>query len=185
MLLCLIGSIDAMAGDIRIRQARPADRTALREAIIELQEFERRLSDTRRPGEEIADAYLARMEGEVSRGGAILVAEIDGAFVGFAACQLREVDYVAETPESNRFGYISDICVLPAWRGRRVARLLLEAAERHLGPLGITRLRIHVLANNPSARRSYEHAGFDAYEVLYEKAVDSRGHRDPPAEPIR
>lgn len=174
-----------MAGDIRIRQARPTDRAALRAAVIELQEFERRLSDTRRPGEEIADAYLARMESRAAHGGAILIAESDGAFAGFATCELREVNYVAETADSNRFGYVSDICVLPAWRGRRIAGLLLEAAERHLAPLGITRLRIHVLANNPSARRSYEHAGFVAYEVLCEKAVGSRRHRDPPPGPIR
>ena len=186
MLLCLIGSIDAMADDIRIRQAGPADRAALREAIIELQEFERRLSDTRRPGEEIADAYLARMESRAADGGAILIAETDSAFVGFVTCQLQEADYIAETPDSNRFGYVSDICVLPAWRGRRIARLLLEAAERHLAPHGITRLRVNVLANNPSARRSYEHADFVAYEVLYEKATGpSCRHRDPPADPTR
>lgn len=171
MLLCLIGSIDAMANDIRIRPAQPADRAALREAIIELQEFERRLSDTRRPGKEIADAYLARMESRASDGGAILIAEAGDAFVGFVSCQLCEVDYIAETPDSNRFGYVSDICVLAAWRGRGVARVLLEAAERHLAPLGIARLRINVLANNASARSSYEHAGFAEYEVLYEKLV--------------
>jgi len=178
-------SIDAMANDIRIRQAGPADRAVLREAIIELQEYERRLSDTRRPGEEIADAYLARMESRAAHGGAILIAEAGGAFAGFITCQLHEVDYIAETPDSNRFGYISDICVLPAWRGRRIARLMLEAAERRLAVLGITRLRINVLANNISARRSYEHAGFAAYEVLYEKAVSSRWHHDPPTDPIR
>jgi ribosomal protein S18 acetylase RimI-like enzyme len=183
-----LGSIDAMANDIRIRQAVPADRAALRAAIIELQEFERRLSDTRRPGEEIADAYLARMEMRAAHGGAILVAAVDGVpppsreacFAGFVTCQMQEFDYIAETPDSNRFGYISDICVLPAWRGRRIARLLLEAAERQLAPLGVTRLRINALANNASACRSYEHAGFVAYEVLYEKPVSTRRGDSPP-----
>jgi ribosomal protein S18 acetylase RimI-like enzyme len=178
-----------MPDDIRIRQAGPADRAALREAIIELQEFERRLSDTRRPGEAIADAYLARMESRAAHGGAILIAEADGTFVGFVTCEFREVDYIAETPDSNRFGYVSDICVLPAWRGRQIARLLLEAAERHLAPHAITRLRINVLANNTSARRSYESAGFVAYEVLYEKAIGAQvvsgRHRDPPPNALR
>jgi len=186
MLFHLGRSIDAMANDIRIRQAGPADRAALREAVVELQEFERRLSDTRRPGEEIADAYLARMESRAADNGAILIAEADGAFVGFVTCQLQEVDYIAETPDSNRFGYVSDICVLPAWRGRRIACLLLEAAERHFAPHGITRLRINVLANNTSARHSYEHSGFVAYEILYEKTMGiSCRHRDPPADPVR
>ena len=148
MLLHPFGSIDAMPDHIRIRRAGPADRAALREAVIELQEYERRLSDTRRPGEEIADAYLARMESRAAQGGAILIAEASGTLVGFVTSQLRDVDYIAETPDSNRFGYISDICLLPASRGRRIARLLLEAAEPHLAPHGITRLRSNVLANN-------------------------------------
>ncbi len=190
MLLRTFGSIDAMADDIRIRQAGLADRAALRAAIIELQEFERRLSDTRRPGEAIADAYLAWMQAEAANGGTILIAEVDGTFVGFVACQLRQVEYIAEMPDSNRFGYISDICVLPAWRGRRIARLLLEAAEHHLAPLGVTRLRINALAHNASACSSYEHAGFVAYEVTYEKAMpDTLGglprHRDPSPDPNR
>jgi ribosomal protein S18 acetylase RimI-like enzyme len=178
------GWSNAMTEDIRIRHAGPADRAALRGGIIELQEFERQFTDTRRPGEAMADAYLAWMEAEVSRGGAILVAEIDGVFVGFAACQLREVDFIAETADSNRFGSISDICVLPAWRGRRIAGLLLGAAERHLAPLGVSRVRINVLARNRSARQAYENAGFVAYEVLYEKPTDigppSARHPDSP-----
>jgi ribosomal protein S18 acetylase RimI-like enzyme len=185
----VVGVNRSMSDNIRIRKARPADCAVLREAIVELQEFERRLSDTRRPGEDIADAYLARMESRAGRGGAILIAEVDGAFAGFVTSQLQEVDYIAETPDSNRFGYISDVCVLPAWRGRGIARLLLEAAERHLAPLGITRLRVHALADNASARRSYEQAGFVAYEVLYEKSVHapaiSPRHRDPSPDPAR
>jgi len=55
----------------------PADLPNLRLAMVELQEHERRLdATTRLPGEQIADAYLARLRQEVAeKRGAILIAE--------------------------------------------------------------------------------------------------------------
>jgi len=138
---------------------------------MELQDYERRLHSTRLPGEEIADAYLDWMLKQAAEDGALLVAEINGAFAGFVAGWIEQQHNLAETPHSNRFGYISDICVLPAYRGKRIATLLLAAIEQHLTRLGITYLRINVLAANTSARKSYERSGFGLYEVMYEKQL--------------
>jgi hypothetical protein len=44
---------------LTIRDAGPMDRAELRRAVVELQEHERKLHDTRLPGEQTADAYLA------------------------------------------------------------------------------------------------------------------------------
>jgi hypothetical protein len=41
-----------------IRPATPADRTHLRQAIVEPQDYERMRQATRLPGQQIADAYL-------------------------------------------------------------------------------------------------------------------------------
>jgi GNAT superfamily N-acetyltransferase len=57
---------------------------------------------------------------------------------------------LADTADSNRVGYVSDICVMPAYRGRRIAVELLSAIERHLARTGITRVR---LASLPRTRR--------------------------------
>ena len=104
--------------------------------------------------------------------GVVLVAEKEGNFVGFVSGWIEESENIAETPESNRFGYISDICVLPAFRGQRIARQLLAAIEWYLWRAGVTRLRITALAVNPSAQAAYEHAGFAPYEIVYEKAAN-------------
>src|SRR5271163_3677948 len=72
-----------------IRQATPSDRSQLIAAIIELQEHERRLHDSLRPGVEIAAPYLASIEARAARQGAILVAETDEGFVGFVAGWIR------------------------------------------------------------------------------------------------
>jgi ribosomal protein S18 acetylase RimI-like enzyme len=92
-----------------------------------------------------------------------------GVFAGFAAGWIVQEEYLEETPDSNRFGYISDVCVLPAFRGRRIVARLLEALEVRLSLNGIMRIRLSALAANKAARTSYERLGYAAYEIVYEK----------------
>jgi ribosomal protein S18 acetylase RimI-like enzyme len=157
--------------DLTIRPATPADQPDLRAAIVELQDYERRLHSTRLPGAEIADAYLAWLLPRAAATGAVLVAESGGMFVGFVAGWVEEDENLAETADSNRFGYISDICVMSAFRGQRIAKRLLAAIEQQLRRGGVTRLRINALAANMSARASYQRAGFAPYEILHEKVI--------------
>ena len=156
---------------VTIRDAGPMDRVQLRRAVVEIQEYERRLHNSRLPGEQIADAYLAWIENQIGKGGALLIAEIDRRFVGFVAGWIEHSDAIAETVDSNRFGYISDVCVTPDHRGQRIASRLLCAIEERLSRTGITRIRICSLTANASARRSYERAGFVPYEITYVKSV--------------
>jgi GNAT superfamily N-acetyltransferase len=157
-----------------IRSATDADRPCLRRAIVELQDYERMLHATRLPGEQVADAYLDWMLHKVEASGAALVAEANRIFVGFVAGWVEEAENIGETPDSKRVGYIADIFVMPEFRGRQIALQLLERIERHLGRLGVTRIRITSLAANKSARAAYEHAGFAQYEIVYEKTRDVR-----------
>jgi ribosomal protein S18 acetylase RimI-like enzyme len=163
-----------MSDPVTIRQAGAADRPQLLRAVIELQDHERRLHATRLPSAEIADAYLAWLESRALDSGAILVAEIEGRFAGFASGWIEQDDNIAETPDSNRFGLISDICVMPAYRGRHIAAGLLAGLEQHFDAAGVTRLRIASLAVNRAARTCYERAGFAPYEILYEKPIGER-----------
>ena len=156
---------------IAIRPTNPLDRPQLREAFVELQEHERRLHASRLPGEQIADAYLEWMVKQAAATGAVLVAEIDGAFAGFVAGWVVDENHIADTPDSRRFGLVSDICVLPAYRGRRLASRLLAAIETHFSSKGVTRVRLGVLAANAEARTSYERSGYTAYEIIYERIV--------------
>jgi ribosomal protein S18 acetylase RimI-like enzyme len=168
-----------MSGHI-IRKATAYDKGALRGAVAELHEHERRLSPTRLPGEGTADAYLVWMLATTAQqGGAVLIAEHDGAFAGFAAGWIAEENNIEETADSNRFGLVSDICVLPPFRGRRIASRLLEALTMHLAAGGVSRFRLGVLEANMAARTAYERSGFAPHEIVYEKVV---GARDEPSE---
>ena len=160
--------------ELAIRTATLSDRGGLRAAVVELHEHERRLHNSRLPGEETADAYLDWMLAEAQQGGgAVLVAEIGGGFAGFAAGWIAEDNIIEETPDSNRYGYVSDVCVLTPLRGRRIASALLEALEERLRSGGVARIRLSALAANVAARKVYERSGFKPYEVVYEKVVGS------------
>jgi GNAT superfamily N-acetyltransferase len=160
-----------MLDALRIRPATPADRADLRRAIMELQDYERHLHDSRLAGELVADRYLDWMQRRSESDGIILVAESDGAFAGFVAGWVEHAANAGETAEANRFGLISDVCVMPAYRGRRLATRLLGAIEHYLRRAGVVRLRIAALAANRSARQSYQHAGFVPYEIIHEKLI--------------
>lgn len=156
-----------------IRSYRDEDRASLRQAFVALQEAERALHDSRLPGADIATPYLDWMQTRVAtRDGAILVAETDGVFQGFVACWVMHTDHIIETLESNRHGYVSDICVLADWRGQGIAAHLLAAAETHLARQGVTRVRIGSLAANQSALSAYRKHGFAPYEVVLEKRLE-------------
>ena|SRR5215471_5683775 len=128
--------------------------------------------DSRLPGAEIAAAYLRHLgESTAQNNGAIWVAELDGVFAGCAACWVVLECNVAETADSNRFGYVADTYVIPRLRGCGVAAHLLQAAESHLRAAGVARMRIAALADNASALRAYAKHGFESYEVVMEKRV--------------
>jgi ribosomal protein S18 acetylase RimI-like enzyme len=163
--------VEIVGETLSVRLAQASDKADLRAAVAELHNAEGRLHDSRLPGDETADAYLAWMLVEAARDGAIFVAEAGGVFAGFAAGWIVQEDYVEETPDSNRFGYVSDVCVLPAFRGRRIVARLLEALEARLSLSGIKRIRLSALAANKAAQKSYERLGYAAYEIVYEKAA--------------
>lgn len=163
---------------VEIRSYEPADRPVVLRALIDLQNFEVPLHDSRLPGETTMEPYLDRMLRELEEGrGTIFIAELDGEFAGFVGWLVAEDDAVQETPDSNRYGYIKDIFVAPRHRSQGVAQRLLATAEQYLAKTGVTRLRLNVLANNLTARRAYERYGFEQYEMVYEKRIRQSADR--------
>lgn len=160
-----------MPSEITVRPATAADHGALKAAIVDLQEYERALHDSRRPGLTIVDAYVPELvQRTAERQGVIVIAEeTGGRFVGYAAGWVQEDDTLAETPDSNRYGYVFDCYVIPAKRGLGIAGHLLTAMEAHLWTTGVTRIRIGSLATNLAALQAYRRQGFVAYEVVLEK----------------
>lgn len=156
-----------------IRPYEDRDRAAVTAALIDLQEHERALHDTRVPGAGAIEIYVAGLLQEIAaKSGAMFVAERAGKFVGVVTGYIEDDKTVMETADSCLYGYCSDIYVAPAERGSGLAQRLLDVMERHLAAQApIRRFRINALAVNRLACRAYEKAGFTPYEVLYERLV--------------
>jgi ribosomal protein S18 acetylase RimI-like enzyme len=170
---------DLETNSVIVRSAQAEDGPALLRSITDLQNAEHGMHDTRVVGTpEFARAYLRRIEARArANAGAILVASTRSGrsgsheIVGFAAGWIERVDNVAETEDSNVFGYISDIYVVPARRGERIAGLLLAALEEHIARSGVRRVRIGLLAENAAAYAAYCRHGFRPYELVLEKRL--------------
>ncbi len=158
-----------------IRRATAADRAALIAMMTAFQDFETTLHANRRPGAEIAADYLAILEREVAaKRGAILVAERAGAAVGFVCCWADHDDDELIHAETRPHGYIADVFVTAAERGRGVGGALIAAAEAYLAGLGFARVQLITLAANTVACAVYEHLGYRAYEITYEKPLGGK-----------
>jgi ribosomal protein S18 acetylase RimI-like enzyme len=81
-----------------------------------------------------------------------LVAEVDGAVVGYIA--------VGRTHDESGDGELYAIYVLPDSWGTGVGRALMTAGEERLRALGHEDAHLWVLDDNPRARRFYEAAGW-------------------------
>jgi ribosomal protein S18 acetylase RimI-like enzyme len=85
----------------------------------------------------------------------VFLAYSRGWAVGLATC-FRGFSTFAALPIIN----ISDLAVLPEYRGRGVGRSLLAAVEKKARALGCCKLTLEVRENNQLARRTYEREGF-------------------------
>jgi ribosomal protein S18 acetylase RimI-like enzyme len=159
---------------LTIRPAAAADRPWLVEAMAAINDHERRLHDSRRPGADCADAYLAQTEAAIAReGGSLLLAVRDGKPIGMIAFRITRGDVAAETADSNVAGYVSDLFVAESERGNGLAARLLEEAERYFRHAGLRRMRIGSLAANTPAVRAYRKFGLTDYELVLEKRLTS------------
>ena len=158
-------------GVMQIRDAGPDDKPALIRFMGLLQDVERRLHPSRRPGGDIAASHLGYLENVVrEQEGRLLIATIDGTPAGFLVCYVEEFeDYLHQADKI--VGWISDIYVDESCRGRGVSTALLKVAEQHFSECGLTKVLISFLANNELARTAYDQAGFRPYELIYEKPV--------------
>jgi GNAT superfamily N-acetyltransferase len=159
---------------VKIEEANAADRAFVVESLAELQGHEARLHDTRKSGEPaLCQAYFDEIAARArANNGALLVASVEARRAGFLCYWIQQNAAMLEVEDSNRAGYVSDIFVVPEHRGSGIAGLMLEEAARRLRhDASIKLLRICSLAMNSSAVAAYGNAGFQPYEIIFEKLL--------------
>ena len=87
----------------------------------------------------------------------VLVAERDGAVVGYTYAGVEGPDYMSLRGPA---GVLHDIVVDPAHRGLGIGRVLLHAALAALAALGAPRVVLSTAERNEAAQRLFARAGF-------------------------
>ena len=124
------------------------------------------------PGESMATSYLDHLLRECAEcDGTILVAEVDGAVVGFATVLARVVSEELDEPPGS-YAIVTDLAVLESMRRRGIGAALLAESEKYAKAAGATELRIGVLSQNRPARDLYLAVGFTPYTETLSKRLD-------------
>lgn len=161
---------------IRIRRATPADEAAIDQWQRSLQDPGEyiQLDAGLRDHEAVRQQYLNWLrqprEKKVPVGWERidLVAVDDvGGICGYAALNFGVKDGLTGLPEA----YMSEIHVWPEYRGRGVAKGLIDMAEAYALQRGVSHLSLHVSAANASAQRLYRNLGFQDETVKMTKRV--------------
>lgn len=155
-----------------IREYRPEDAQQVEKCFVELQDFLHRLEPTVLEGK-AAKKYLDYMFASCAETqGKVFVAEVDNQIVGFVSLWVK-VKSEALDEEPAEYAFISDLVVLPAYRGRGLGRALLQKAEEYALLQGATTLKLEVLARNTVATEVYKNHGFHKYQILLVKSLQS------------
>jgi GNAT superfamily N-acetyltransferase len=158
----------------QIRAYCERDRGLVAALINLLQEAECAMEGNRAHWADGGLAYADRTLAEIAQnnGAAYLAEGSSGDAIGLVTCwRAEDPSDITVMPEARAHLYVSDLVVVPDWRGRGVAGALLAETERHGRALGLTQMTIGVLAVNHSARRAYEKSGFEEYEMLLRKRL--------------
>lgn len=113
-------------------------------------------------GEPLRDDVRKRLPGDLAArpGCVVLVARVGGVAAG-AAVAFEGYSTFEAAPLLN----LHDFVVAPGFRGRGVARAMLERLEQVARSRGCCKITLEVLSNNHRARGIYAAAGFGAYEL--------------------
>ncbi|NJM70808.1 MAG: GNAT family N-acetyltransferase [Scytonema sp. RU_4_4] len=99
------------------------------------------------------------------------VAEVDGAVVGSASCQLYSGLYPnILMPQYRKYGYIWGVYVELSYRRQGIAKQLTSATVNHLKEIGCTRVRLDASAMGQPV---YESLGFCSGNAMQLDLIDT------------
>ena len=144
---------------IDVRVADMGDAGDATDLVALLYEYARDLMGGGKP---LRDEVKKRLPGDlaVRAGCVVLLARLDGIPAG-AAVAFEGYSTFEASPLLN----LHDFVVAPAFRGRGVAKSMLQRLEEVARSRGCCKITLEVLSNNHRARGIYAAAGFGAYEL--------------------
>lgn len=143
-----------------LRTATPADAEILAT-------LNRLFNDAEEPPEHWAERLADSRQIEQA-----ILAEIDGQVVGMAGLRLAPGLFYPE-PQAE----VTELYVLPGFRGKGVGRSLLEKAEALARQAGASELLIRVNVENDPARRLYRSLGYEDGDLSLTKELPKENGR--------
>ncbi len=158
---------------LTIRPYQDKDRESLLSCIEHLQAWESSLEpEIKASGEDVAHSFLLHfIEEDANCEGKLLVAELDGRVVGFVNGYIEE-DRDAKDLVIRRWFYLSDIAVLPEYKGQNIGGQLIVEIEKYALSRGLSQIQIGLLAKNGSAKNFYMKHGYRDYEHVVLKTIN-------------
>ncbi|MFO1033061.1 MAG: GNAT family N-acetyltransferase [Hyphomicrobiales bacterium] len=161
-----------MNNAVTIRHYRESDKSAVIDVLRDLFASESTHYDRMRAPGEIGAAYVEDLqrESEKSRG-AMLVAELDGAVVGYCTLHTHRSSEGDTDEIFYEYAHIGDFVVRSICRGNGIGTQLMQRCEEIVRNAGIKWLRLTVGAANHRGRQFYERAGFNELVLTLEKPL--------------
>jgi ribosomal protein S18 acetylase RimI-like enzyme len=152
----------------RIRDADPADRTALLALLPRLAAFDlppdRRAADLWRGDGELLERWL---DGHAHECFALVAVDPDDSVYGLALVRLQP-----EPLSHDPSAHLEVLVLAPAAERQGMGRALIDAAEAGARARGAMHMTLHVFATNTRARRLYERAGYVGEILRYRKRLE-------------
>jgi GNAT superfamily N-acetyltransferase len=150
---------------IVIRPLTDDDLPALRERIVEHQDYHRALEPQWPRGADRATKYLAHLPAECASCAGDIFLAVDGRTIAGFVCIVTDRRGAPDDPA--RHAFVHDLFVAQACRRRGMATRLMETAEAFGLSLGVSDVRLAVLDRNEDARAFYDALGFRGYRMGY------------------
>ncbi len=147
-------------GGVTIRPARPPDLPAVIALWRELQDINASFDPRLQLGDGAADWFIGYLGDQLDNPNmAVLVAEHEGAVVGYAFGQIMRRPTLA----SGDCGYVADVCVQERWRGRGIGRQLYERLRAWFLAHGLTAIEVQVVRANPASQAFWRKMGYTEF----------------------
>lgn len=155
---------------VKIREYQSSDEKDVKKCITELKQYESAFDEDYFTNQKSVNNLLKHILESRKKGGQLFVAEVNGQVVGFISWEIenKNDELIVKKVDSV---YISDIVVLPEYRGKGIGKKLLERADEFAKEKKIPYVKLIIFSANKKVRSIYEDTGFRDYETTMIKKI--------------
>lgn len=163
-----------MTDQPRIRQATAADRAAIGRLWRELMDFHHQFDDRAFAlVPDAAEIWLRQLDASLADDSSlVLVAEVDGRLIGYAAGNLSEAKPMFQ---HGPYGAIGTFYVTETWRRRGIGRRLVARLLDWFRQRGMPEARVTAWASNPVSNAFWRAMGFQPKTIGMNLVLDRPG----------